>query len=172
MHKQRNNVTQCRCSKLADIYKVIRRSHRKKKILLTPVKHLWNISVSRCPLLQVMRWWMLLNVALKLPFLVTRPLSETGQWYPFIACSLPPLWPFLFPDFKDYTRKNKKKSPHISSPGRLLRPPQHHFQVHIPRSWDLYRFMGSGFSAFAVTEPGQGVCCGPAGRFKVEYGGL
>lgn len=59
-----------------------------------------------------MRWWMSLNVSLKLPFFVRCPLSETGQWYPFITCSLPPLWSFLFLDFKDYTRKNEK-SPHI-----------------------------------------------------------
>lgn len=28
--------------------------------------------------------------------------------------------------------------------------------------WDFYSFLRSGFSAFAITEPGQGVCCGPA----------
>lgn len=69
---------------------------------------------------------------------------------PLIAFCLSPLWSFLFLDFKDYTRKNKKVSTYFQPRG-LLRPPQCHFWGHV------HHFMGTplGF----VQIPGEWVFC-------------
>lgn len=71
----------------------------------------------------------------------------------------------LFVPLFQILHQEKQKSLHYFQPGGTAQTPsvalpysQDIYTALWECSWDLYRFQEGGFSAFAITEPGQGIC--------------